>query len=143
MLLFRPRKLRASLLIPVLVLLAVHDASAQEIVLDPAKDYGHLVSSDDLRQQVFSSSAERRQDIETLDRFISSSAAEEVMNSARMDPVQVKSAIPALSDAELASLAARVDHAHRDFAAAGLLNLDLVFVIILVLLLLFAASGAW
>lgn len=81
---------------------------------------GHIASPGDLQQQMQAASTERRKNIETLTQFVSTSEATRAMQSAHVDPVQVKTAIPQLSDAELADLSARATHAQSQFSAGFL-----------------------
>jgi hypothetical protein len=77
----------------------------------------HLVSPQALQQQVETSSATRQKNIETVTEFLSSPAADRAMRDAQMDPVQVRTAVPALSDEELANLSARATDAQQKFTA--------------------------
>jgi hypothetical protein len=52
------------------------------------------------------------------------------MNSAKMDPQQVQTAISTLNDQELAQLAARADKAQADFSAGNLSERDLILIIL-------------
>lgn len=99
----------------------------------------HLVSPDQLNQQVQASSAVRQQRIEGLTQFLSTPQAAKAMKDAKIDPVQVKTAIPTLSDAELADLSARADHAQHDFAAGGLTTLALTLIILVIVVLILVA----
>lgn len=80
----------------------------------------HIVSSTQLQQQVQDSAAVRQKNIDTLNQFLTTSVAQQAMKTAKADPVQVKTAIPTLSDAELANLSARAQHAQQEFAAGHL-----------------------
>lgn len=93
-------------------------------------DQDHIVSSQALQQQLETSSSTRQQEIATLSRFLSSSAAERALRDAHINPVQVRTAIPTLSDEELASLSARAADAQQKFSA-GLMNNDMLLIIIL------------
>jgi hypothetical protein len=92
----------------------------------------HLIPPTQLDQQVQASTAARQKQVQDLTQFLSTPQAVKAMKDARIDPVQVKTAIPSLSDAELAELSARADHAQRDFAA-GVLSNQTLLIIILVL----------
>jgi hypothetical protein len=95
-----------------------------------ARAQDHLVTSQALQQQVQSASAARRQNIDTLTRFLSTSEAESAMQAHHINPVQVRSAIPSLSNQELASLASRAAQAQQQFAA-GFLGMGMLLVIII------------
>lgn len=95
----------------------------------------HLVSPAQLDQQVQASTATRQKQIGNLTQFLSTPTAEKAMKDAKIDPIQVKTAIPSLSDSELADLSARADHAQHDFAA-GLLGTTTLLLIILILVVI-------
>jgi hypothetical protein len=99
----------------------------------------HLVSPAQLQQQVEASTVTRQKQIQDLTQFLSTSAAQQVMKDAKIDSVQVKTAITTLSDAELADLSARADHAQHDFAA-GFLGTTALLLIILVILVIILVS---
>ena len=87
----------------------------------PAQD-NHIVTSTQLQQQVQDSAAVRQENIDTLNQFLTTSVAQQAMKTAKVDPVQIKTAIPTLSDAELANLSVRTRHAQQEFAAGHLSN---------------------
>lgn len=99
----------------------------------------HLVSPAQLDQQVQASTAARRSQIQNLTRFLSTPQAEKAMKDASIDPVQVRTAIPSLSDAELADLAARADHAQQDFAAGTMSNQTLLIIILVLVAVILIA----
>jgi hypothetical protein len=89
----------------------------------------HVVSPTELQQQVMAASQTRQQNIETLQQFFSTPAAEKALKSAQMDPQQVKTAVSALDDQDLARLAARANKAQADFAAGSLSDRDLIWIL--------------
>jgi hypothetical protein len=97
----------------------------------------HLVSPQALQQQVQSASETRQQNIRTVTDFLSTPTAERVMHDAHYDPVQVRTAIPTLSDQELANLASRSSDAEQKFSAGyigqGLLTLIIICVVIIII----------
>jgi hypothetical protein len=97
----------------------------------------HLVSPQVLQQQVQSTSETRQQNIRTVTDFLSTPIAERAMHDAHYDPVQVRTAIPTLSDQELANLASRSADAQQKFAAGyigqGLLTLIIICVVIIII----------
>lgn len=110
-------------------------ALAATLFLTPtlfAQQPDHLVSPTQLQQQMDAASAVRQKNIDTLTHFLTTPAAVHAMRSRGIDPVQVKNAIPNLSNAELASLSARAEHAQQEFAA-GRLSDNTLLIIILVL----------
>jgi len=90
----------------------------------------HVVSPADLQKQVVSASHTRENNLETVQKFLSTPMAEKAMKSAKMDPQQVKTAISTLSDQELAQLSVKSDKAQADFAAGRLSDRDLILIIL-------------
>ncbi|MFY9853323.1 MAG: hypothetical protein WAK26_05545 [Terracidiphilus sp.] len=99
----------------------------------------HIVSPRAMQQQVESSSAKRQKDIATVTGFLASPQAERAMRDAHIDPAQVRTAIPTLSDQELASLSARATDAQQKFAAGALTNDMLLLVILIVAVIIIVA----
>lgn len=97
----------------------------------------HLVPPQVLQQQVQNASETRQQNIKTVTDFLSTPIADRAMRDAHYDPVQVRTAIPTLSDQELANLASRSADAQQKFAAGyigqGLLTLIIVCVVIIII----------
>jgi hypothetical protein len=120
------------------LLASVPALRAQEPAQSPDQNT-HLVSPLELQQQVEASTASRQKEIQNLTQFLSTPTAQKAMKDAKIDPVQVKTAIPSLSDAELADLSARADHAQHDFAA-GFLGTTALLLIILVILVIILVS---
>jgi hypothetical protein len=115
--------------------------SAQATAPAPAQNPDqatHLVSPAQLDQQVQSSRVTRQKEIRNLTQFLSTPMAEKAMKDAKIDPVQVKTAIPSLSDAELADLSSRADQAQRDFAAGMSNNTLLIIILVIVVVILIA-----
>ena len=96
----------------------------------------HLVSPSDLQQQLLAASRSRMDNLQALQRFLSSPAAEKAMRSLHADARQVTSAISSLSDQELAQLVARANKAQADFAAGNINDHDLLIILIAVLALI-------
>jgi hypothetical protein len=90
----------------------------------------HVVSPTDLQKATLSATQVRQKNLETVNQFVSSPAAEKALRSAHMDPAQVKTAVSALSDQELAQLAARANKAQKDFAAGTLSDRDLIIILV-------------
>lgn len=99
----------------------------------------HIVSSAQLQQQVQNSAAVRQKNIDTLNQFLSTPDAQQAMKTAKIDPVQVKTAVPTLSDAELANLSARAQHAQQEFAAGHLSNAVWLIIIIAIVVIIVVA----
>lgn len=90
----------------------------------------HLVSPSELRQAAVKASAARQQNRDEVQQFFSSAQAQKALQSAHMNPEQVKTAVSTLDDAELAQLASRVHQAQSDFAAGSLSDRDLIIILV-------------
>jgi len=113
-------------------------AAAPHNAIQPQDQDSHLVTATQLDQQVQASTATRQKEIRNLTQFLSTPLAEKTMKDARIDPVQVRTGIPSLSDAELADLSARADHAQHDFAAGISNNTLLIIILVIVAVILIA-----
>jgi hypothetical protein len=100
----------------------------------------HLVSSQALQQQIVSSSSARQKNISTVRDFLSSPAADRAMRDAKIDPVQVRTAIPTLSDEELANLAARSTDAQQKFSAGLISSTMLLLLIVIIAVIIIVAA---
>ena len=101
----------------------------QNVVAQTAQ---HVVSPADLGKAAVDASQAREKNIETLDQFLSSDKAREALQSANIDPQQVKKAVTGLSDEELAQLAQRASKAQSDFAAGNMDDRDLLIILVVV-----------
>ena len=99
----------------------------------------HIVSSQNLQQQLQTSSATRQKNIETLTNFMGTPQAQKAMRDAKIDPVQVQKAIPTLSDHELANLSSRATDAQQKFAAGVLGTSTLTLIIVLIAIIVIVA----
>lgn len=133
---FLTRGLAAAAMLSLLALPAAHAQTTAAPAADSAR---HLVSPTQLQQQVQTTSATRQKNIDTLTQFLSSPAATHAMQSHHIDAKQVKDAIPTLSDAELADLSARANHAQQEFAAGSLSNNDLLLIILILVVVILIA----
>jgi hypothetical protein len=95
-----------------------------------AADQNHVVSPAELQQATASVARTRKQNIDKVEKFFSSKHAEKTLKSAHLDPVQIKKAVPTLSDQELARLATRADKVQKDFAAGALTNQQITYILI-------------
>ena len=125
--------------VALLALVASSSALRAQQTPSKANSDTHLVTSAQLDQQVQASSATRQKQIQDLTQFVSTPEAQKVMKDAKIDPVQIKTAIPSLSDSELADLSARADRAQQDFSA-GLLGTTTLLLIILIILVIILVS---
>jgi len=90
----------------------------------------HVVSPTELQQATLSVAHTRQQNITRVEKFFSSQRAEKALKSAHLDPVQIKKAVPTLSNQELARLASRADKAQKNFAAGSLTNQQITYILI-------------
>ena len=95
-----------------------------------AQNSPHLVSPADLQKAAVAASQTRQRNIDTLNGFFSSAQAQKALESAHMNPQEVKNAVVGLSDQELAQLATRAQKAQNDFAAGNMSNYDLLIILI-------------
>ena len=100
------------------------------IVPTDALAQSHVVSPADLQKEAIAASQVRQHNLDSVQRLLSTPAAEKALKSAKMDTQQVKTAVSTLSDQELAQLAARADKAQADFAAGNLSERDLILIIL-------------
>jgi hypothetical protein len=96
----------------------------------------HVVSPSDLNKAAVDASQARQKNLETLNQFLSSGKAQDALESANIDPQQVKKAVAGLSDEELAQLAARANKAQADFAAGNIDNRDLLIILVAIAVLI-------
>lgn len=89
----------------------------------------HVVSPGDFERAAVAASADRQHNLETVTGFLSSPRVAKALTDASLDPAQLKTAVSALSDQELARLAARAEHLQADFAG-GFSNRDLLILIL-------------
>jgi hypothetical protein len=113
--------------------LAAFFALPQNLLAEAAT---HVVSPAELQQAAAQASAVRQQNVEQVQRFLSSETANKALRSAHMNPEQVKNAVSSLDDAELAQLASRTQKAQADFAAGALSDRDLIVILVAVAVLI-------
>jgi len=101
-----------------------------------AQSSQHLVSPTDLQQAAVNASQARQQNIETLNNFFSSDQAQKALESAHMNPQEVKKAVAGLDDQDLAQLASRANKAQADFAAGNIGDRDLLIILVCVAVLI-------
>lgn len=99
----------------------------------------HIVSSQALQQQVETSSSTRQKNIDILNQLVATPTAVKAMRDAHVDPQQVKTAIPTLSNQDLANLATRATNAQQDFAAGhigpGLFTVIVLAIIVIIIVI--------
>lgn len=102
----------------------------------------HVVSPGQIQNDIASSSAARQRNERELRSFLARKEIQKAMKSEGVNPQQVTNAVSRLSDADLASLAARSQKAQRDFAAGmigmGIFTLIGIVVVAVILIAVFA-----
>lgn len=96
----------------------------------------HVVSPTELQQQALAATQTREQNIEKVQRLLSSRQGAQAIQALHADPEQVKTAVSHLDDAELSRLAARSDKAQADFAAGNLSDRDLIIILLAIVALI-------
>jgi len=106
-----------------------------DIFAQPAQQ-DHIVAPQTLQQELEASSEVRQHNIETVQNFLSSPIGQRAMQETHTTPTQVKTAIPTLTDEELASLATRVSDAQMKFSAGAFGNRELLIIAVAILVLI-------
>lgn len=96
----------------------------------------HVVKPSELQQEMVNATQTRQHNLETLQNFLSTPAAEKALKSAKVDPQQIKTAVSMLSDDDLAQLSSRAAKAQNDFAAGRISDRDLIWIIVAVVALI-------
>ncbi|HEY6970215.1 MAG TPA: PA2779 family protein [Candidatus Angelobacter sp.] len=96
----------------------------------------HVVKPSDLQQEIIKATQTRQHNLETLQSFLSTPAAEKALKSAKLDPQQVKTAVAMLSDDDVAQLSSRAEKAQSDFAAGRISDRDLIWIIVAIVALI-------
>jgi hypothetical protein len=95
-----------------------------------AQAAAHVVTPTEMHKAAMDASLARQQNLDTVREFVSSEKARRALESAHINPQQVKDAVASLSDAELAQLASKVQKTQADFAAGTISNRDLIFILL-------------
>jgi hypothetical protein len=90
----------------------------------------HVVSSQQIQQELVNSAAQRTSNIEKLNAFFGSDSAQKSLKNAGINPEQVKNAVAQLSDQELSELSRKAGQAQHDFAAGSLTNQQITYILI-------------
>lgn len=93
-------------------------------------DSNHVVTQSDMQKQAVDASQARQQNIQKIQKFLSTDAAQQAMQSAHVNAEQVKSVVSSLNDQELDHLAQRADTAQSQFAAGNLGTRDIALVVL-------------
>ena len=99
----------------------------------------HLVSPQMLQHQIENASGARQENIQTILHLLGTPVAEHAMQEAHVDPVQVRTAVPTLSDQELASLANRAADAQQKINA-GVLGFGVVTLLVIAIIILIVVA---
>ena len=124
--------------------LAVAAALAAILAAPPAFTEDHLLSRDMAQARLAAAAAERRQELDAVDRLLATPEAARAASSVGVDLAAVRATVPSLSDAELADLSARAAALEAD-PVAGLdhdikLLLE-IFLIVAIVILVLRAIG--
>lgn len=95
----------------------------------------HVVSSADVKKDLQAASADRQEQLAKVEGLLGSSRAQKAMADAHINYQQVQSAVRSLSDEDLARVAAKADHAEKDFAAGNFSDRDLILIILAIAIL--------
>lgn len=95
-----------------------------------AQSTDHLVSPSEMTRAAAQASHQRQQNIDALNQALSSPKVQKALESAHVNPQQVKDAVSGLSDQELAQLASRANKAQKDFSAGTISNHDLLIILV-------------
>ena len=90
----------------------------------------HIVSPDQLRAAVVSAASKRQSNLETVDSFLRSPEVVKVLEGQPVPLEQIREAVPFLSDAELAQLAAQSKKIEHDIQAGALDNQQITYILI-------------
>jgi hypothetical protein len=90
----------------------------------------HVVSRADLKKDVAAAAQTRQANLINVQKFLSSDQAREALKSANLPYEEIQKAVSALSDEELARIAARTDLAQKDFAAGRISDRDLIIILL-------------
>jgi hypothetical protein len=124
--------------------IALAAAAAALLVVAPAFAQDHLLTREAAQARLAAASAERQSAVDTVERVLSSPEADRAASSVGVDIAAVRSAVPALSDAELADLSVRAAALEAD-PVAGLdhdikLLLEIFLIVAIVILVIKAVD---
>jgi hypothetical protein len=90
----------------------------------------HVVSTSDLQQEILKVSESRQTNLAKVQEFFSSPSAQKALRNSKIDIGKIKSAIPLLTNDELARLAAQTEKIQKDVAGGSLTNQQITYIII-------------
>lgn len=107
-----------------------------------ARGQEHVVSAQELQEDVATSAKARQANEAKLEQFLETPAARAAMRETGVDYRTVSKGVSTLSGAELAQLAARTDKAQADFSAGllGFAELLLIAIAVIVIIVVVAAA---
>ena len=119
---------------------AVAAAMAAILSAPPAFTQDHLLRRDTAQARLAAAAAERRHELDAVDRLLATPEAGRAASSVGVDIAAVRATVPSLSDAELADLSARAAALEAD-PVAGLdhdikLLLEIFLIVAIVILVL-------
>lgn len=101
-----------------------------------AQEREHVVSSQDLHQDMQKAAQTRQANEATLRELFRSGAAQKALKSAHVDYQKVDNAVGQLSDEDLARLAERSRQVQKDFAAGTISDRELLVIVIIGVLII-------
>lgn len=100
-------------------------------------DQDHIVPSQALQRQMQSVGTDRQNNIDFMNGFLSTPQVQRAMRDSHIDAERVRSAVPTLTDQELADVTARASNIQQQFAGGfvgpGLLTLIIILVIVIII----------
>ena len=121
---------------PIRTLFAAFAVTAVLAFSHPVCAQDHIVPPAALQQNLTDSAAARQQNEEQIQSLYAQPQVQRALRAAKIYPQQVTRAVSQLSDADLASLAARSAAAQKDFAAGNINDHDLLLILICIAALL-------
>lgn len=122
------RTLSAALIFTAAIATTTPTASAQQT--------DHVLPSASLQQDLNATAAARQQHEQQIRSLYAQPQLQTALRAAHIDPQQVTHAVSQLSDADLASIAARSAAAQKDFAAGRISDHDLLIILVCIAALL-------
>lgn len=102
----------------------------------------HLVSREAARERVLDAATQRARSLATIDAVLATPAAAQAATGVGADSNQLRAALPTLSDAEIADLAARADALQSDPVAGlddDIKTLLIIFLVVAIVILVLQA----
>lgn len=90
----------------------------------------HVVSPNEMRRSLGAATRNREQKLAQFDRLLSKDGVRNALQTAKIEPGQVRDAAALLSDEELGRLAIQAGKLERDIAAGALSNQELTYIVI-------------